>query len=451
MSSKKEYYALNTYGKYHVLLQITDPEVPPAHRTLNLLCRYIGVRADKAREKMPAWVETHMDWVKKVTSNLLEKKNRTFENFLSEWLHGSFPLDEAGILIIARAYKIHVAVFFNDHYWITHAGNDINKCKVFLVYRSNLVFVDSRRLMSKEYDERRPLMEKLRKYYVTPEKDKALERHKIHAAKRLLKLKASDIDENHSNDSSSSSSSSSSSRSSDDIMPKRKNGNIMPSAPSSSSPSNGQQMDLEDIMNDDDSAKSPEHVENSTSPAAPSEKDDTAKSPEPVGQVENITPAAAPSENDDSTSTSESQSSEETDSSSEEISYICSTPKCGLVFDNAKELKDHSRKHRVKRSLDGHIHCDVHGCKNHYGTKRALQRHKKNNHDTSGTRYYCTEKVGRRKACDKSYPTEQQLNQHIRGIHGDGFIAYCGKSFTWPLGHHRHQKKCTKCKKLIEG
>ena len=94
-----------------------------------------------------------MEWVQKVTSNLLEKKNRKFENFLAEWLHGSFPLNEAGILIIARAYKIHVAVFLNNHYWITHAENDLNKCKVFLVYRGNLVFVNSRRLLSKEYDE----------------------------------------------------------------------------------------------------------------------------------------------------------------------------------------------------------------------------------------------------------------------------------------------------------
>ena len=143
------------------------------------------------------------------------------------------PLDEAGILIIARAYKIHVAVFFNDHYWISHFGNDLNKCKVFLVYHGNLVFLDSRRLMSKEYDERRQLMEKLQKYYVTPEKDKALERHKIRAAKRLLKLQAADIDESDNNDSSSSSRSSS-----DNIMPHEKNGNIMPSTPSSSSSSN---------------------------------------------------------------------------------------------------------------------------------------------------------------------------------------------------------------------
>ena len=425
---EKEYYALNSYATFNVFLQVLDPDVPPANRTLNLLCRYIGVRPDKAREKMPAWVETHMDWVQKVTSNLLEKKNRTFENFLSQWLHGSFPLDEAGILIIARAYKIHVAVFFNDHYWISHVGSDLNKCKVFLVYCGNLVFLDSRRLMSKEYDERRPLMEKLRKYYVTPEKDKALERHKIHAAKRLLKLKASDIDESDNNDSSSSSSSSS-----ENIMPDEKNGNIMPSAPSSLSTSNKQQMDLEEIMND---------------------VHENAKSPEPVTQVAKTTTADAPSEKDESSddSSDDTQTESTTESSSsEDRSYICATPKCGLVFDTEKELKDHSRKHKLKRSQDGHIHCDVPGCKSHYGTKRALQRHKKNNHDTSGTRYHCTEKVGRRKACEKSYPTEQQLNQHIRGIHSDGFIAYCGKSFTWPLGCHRHQKKCTKCKRLIKG
>ena len=366
-----------------------------------------------------------MDWVQKVTSNLLEKKNRTFENFLSQWLHGSFPLDEAGILIIARAYKIHIAVFFNDHYWISHVGNDLNKYKVFLVYCGNLVFLDSRRLMSKEYDERRQLMEKLRKYYVTPEKDKALERHKICAAKRLLKLKAPNIDESDNNDSSSSSSSSS-----ENIMPDEKNGNIMPSTPSSSSTSNEQQMDLEEIMNDDH---------------------ESAKSPEPVTQVETTTTADAPCESsDDSSDDTQSESTTES-SSSEDTAYICATPKCGLVFDTEKELKDHSRKHKVKRSRDGCIHCDVPGCKSHYGTKRALQRHKKNNHNTSGTRYHCTEKVGRRKACDKSYPTEQQLNQHIRGIHGDGFIAYCGKSFTWPLGRHRHKKKCTKCKRIIKG
>ena len=92
---------------------------------------------------MPAWVDTHMEWVQKLMESLLQKKNCKFQNFLAEWLHGSFPLHEAGILILAKAYKIHIEVFFNDHYWTTHAANDLNKCKVFLAYQGNLVFVDS--------------------------------------------------------------------------------------------------------------------------------------------------------------------------------------------------------------------------------------------------------------------------------------------------------------------
>ena len=122
--------------------------------------------------------------------------------------------------------------------------------------------------------------------------------------------------------------------------------------PAASSPSsNGQQVDLEEIMNadaDDD---------NNISPA-----------PAPLPQPENTTAAAAPSVSS-TESSSDSESSEESDSSSEETSYICEVAKCGLVFDTAKELKDHARKHQVKRAWDGCIHCDVAGCKNHYRTK----------------------------------------------------------------------------------
>ena len=110
----------------------------------NTLCHYIGVQPDKAHDKMQPWVDGHKDWIVLVTASLLEKKNRTLDNFLKEWLHGSIPLDEAGILIMASVYKVHVAVFFNDSYWTTTAVTDLNKCKIFLLYRGSLEFEDSR-------------------------------------------------------------------------------------------------------------------------------------------------------------------------------------------------------------------------------------------------------------------------------------------------------------------
>ena len=101
---------------------------------------------------MQPWVESHKDWISLVTAHLLDIKKHSLQNFLNEWLHGAFPLDEAGILIVTRANKVYVAVFFNDSYWTTTAVTDLNKCKIFL-YHGSVVFKDSCRVTVAEYTE----------------------------------------------------------------------------------------------------------------------------------------------------------------------------------------------------------------------------------------------------------------------------------------------------------
>ena len=63
--------------------------------------------------------------------------------------------------------------------------------------------------------------------------------------------------------------------------------------------------------------------------------------------------------------------------------------------------------------------------------------------------FKCTEQFENGNVCTKSYPTHQQLDQHVRGIHAEGFVTYCDKRYTWPLGRHQHQQECHKCKKLM--
>ena len=106
-----------------------------------------------------------MEWVEQVTKKFLKVRNRQLKEYLHYWLHGSFPLDEAGILILCRAYKVHTAVFFNDSYWTTEVDDDLHKCKVFLLYRGSLVFEDSRRMTTSEHRERTNVFKKLEKYY----------------------------------------------------------------------------------------------------------------------------------------------------------------------------------------------------------------------------------------------------------------------------------------------
>ena len=102
---------------------------------------------------MQPWVESDKDWISLVTAHLLDIKKCSLQDFLNEWFHGAFPLDEAGILIVTQAYKVHVAVFFNDLYWTMTAVTNLNKCKIFLLYCGSLVFEDSCRVTVAEYTE----------------------------------------------------------------------------------------------------------------------------------------------------------------------------------------------------------------------------------------------------------------------------------------------------------
>ena len=89
----------------------------------------------------------------------------SFEQFRLQWLHGSFPLNTPGIMILARAYKIHVAVFFNNNYWTTDSRKGLERCSVFLLYRGSLVFDNSKRMTAEEFTERKAYFKKLSKYY----------------------------------------------------------------------------------------------------------------------------------------------------------------------------------------------------------------------------------------------------------------------------------------------
>ena len=133
-----------------IFIVIDDPDMSVSHHTFNIICKTAGVSPSKARESMDKWVEKHTDWVKDVTHSYFEKKNIKFERFLEQWLHPQFPLSIPGILIMSGAYKLHTAVFFNNHFWTTCVETDLNKVSVFLLYHGNLVFEDSRCMTNSE-------------------------------------------------------------------------------------------------------------------------------------------------------------------------------------------------------------------------------------------------------------------------------------------------------------
>ena len=103
------------------------------------------------------------------------------------------------------------------------------------------------------------------------------------------------------------------------------------------------------------------------------------------------------------------------------------------ISDIGKEIQN------IMPNDDDRYECPKRKCTCHYGTKRALHRHMLNNH-SAHKKFHCMEKN-----CLQSYDSQQLLDQHTRGIHGEGFVAYCGDAYTWPWQRNAHQKDCKDC------
>ena len=114
------------------------------------------------------------------------------------------------------------------------------------------------------------------------------------------------------------------------------------------------------------------------------------------------------------------------------------TSKKRNISDIGKELQN------IIPNSDDRYMCPKKRCTCDYGTKRALHRHLLNNH-SANKRFHCLDKNDDGTDCLQSYSSKQLLDQHTRGVHSKGFIAYCGKSYTWPWQRNDHQKDYKHC------
>ena len=118
------------------------------------------------------------------------------------------------------------------------------------------------------------------------------------------------------------------------------------------------------------------------------------------------------------------------------LPYGCSV--CEKRFQFPYQIKSHMKTHTRKNSeLIPCLHC-----KRKFVTNANMLQHAK----THNEKFYCDYKN-----CptpDKAYNSKGNLSQHIRGLHGKGWIAPCGDVFKWKGKYHRHLNKCDKCDDL---
>ena len=85
---------------------------------------------------------THINFVSKIATYIFERKVITIDDYMETICDLGQPLDEIGIVLIARMYHVHVAVMQNKYYWTTRKDHDVQVCTILLGWKGNLQFID---------------------------------------------------------------------------------------------------------------------------------------------------------------------------------------------------------------------------------------------------------------------------------------------------------------------
>ena len=110
------------------------------------------------------------------------------------------------------------------------------------------------------------------------------------------------------------------------------------------------------------------------------------------------------------------------------------------------EYKDHLNVHT--RSKKNRIFCRYKNCDKHYGSSRARNYHERMHKAKVLYCNFTSDETGA-EPCGMDFTSKQLLAQHMRGQHGPGWDAPCGKHFKWPAERTKHQKECDNCIDLV--
>ena len=111
---------------------------------------------------------------------------------------------------------------------------------------------------------------------------------------------------------------------------------------------------------------------------------------------------------------------------------------CDKGFHFNSEMQEH-RKHHTGEGL---IPCT--GCNKKFTSNHYIKEHAKCHIDPD-KKYACTD-------CRRQCSSPANLWAHIKGAHGAGYTAPCGKHFDWPPKYHRHLNsgRCDGCQQHIK-
>ena len=93
-----------------------------------------------------------LDWVAKISARVLKQHEQSLEDYIDDITTPGVPLDPIALLVFARMYKIHIAIFTAKDIWATCRDTTLKKVRFVLLWYGANKFMESVKIgKSKSY------------------------------------------------------------------------------------------------------------------------------------------------------------------------------------------------------------------------------------------------------------------------------------------------------------
>ena len=113
-----------------------------AEATLHGITNCTGRTPQQIRRYLAKFIEKdyHCVWISYIGSAFIHRKGLDLDKYLVNLLSPKVPLDELGLLIVARMYHWHIAVITNLYTWTTGWDLVASDCRVVFAYTGGINF-----------------------------------------------------------------------------------------------------------------------------------------------------------------------------------------------------------------------------------------------------------------------------------------------------------------------
>ena len=86
--------------------QFISAEVPRGDELLHIISHHKPVTPNEICSYLPVWTKKHHTFVDKISEDILQCKKLTLESYIETVLTPGVPIDEIGLIILARMYHL---------------------------------------------------------------------------------------------------------------------------------------------------------------------------------------------------------------------------------------------------------------------------------------------------------------------------------------------------------